>query len=194
MNIAIDIDDTITATAEYLTPYVSEYYNVSEEYLTNNSITYDGLPEEWQGEFLNFARKYFDALIEDTPAKPDAARIISEIRKMGHQVVIVTARSNELYTDCRRTTEAELANLGIEYDRLVCSFDKLAAYLENDIDLMIDDSVRYCTLAEENGIKALLFSSIRNRTAETGIRRVSSWKEIGEIVRNLSDRTGGKNV
>jgi len=182
MNIAIDIDDTIAATAGYLMPYVSEYFDVTEEFLAENSISYDNLPPRWQGEFVNFARRYFDALIENTPAKPDAVETIRGIRRWGHRVIIVTARTNELYTDCIKTTKAELKNLGIEYDRLVCSFDKLAAYLENDVDLVIDDSVKYCTLAEENGMKAILFTSEKNRPIEAGIRRVSSWDEIRKVI------------
>ena len=183
MNIAIDIDDTIADTAKYLQPSVAEYFGVSEEYLAENSITYDNLPPQWRGEFLDFAGKYFDALIEDTPAKPGAAKTIREIRRAGHRVIITTARTNEFYTDCIKTTKAELANLGIEYDKLVCSFDKLASYLENDVDLVIDDSVKYCTLAEDNGIKALLFNSDKNLMTKTGLRRVSSWEDVRSVMK-----------
>lgn len=187
MNIAIDIDDTIADTAKHLSPAVAEFFGVTEEYLAENSITYDNLPPQWRDEFVSFARRYFDALVEDTPAKPDAAETIREIRRAGHRVIITTARTNEFYTDCIRTTKAELAKLGIEYDKLVCSFDKLDAYLGNDVDLVIDDSVRYCTLAEENGMKALLFNSLKNSPVETGLRRVSSWKEILSVVESGCD-------
>lgn len=45
MKIGIDIDDTITETSIYLTKYVAQYFDLTEEYLIKNRIYYINLPE-----------------------------------------------------------------------------------------------------------------------------------------------------
>ena len=41
MKIAIDIDDTLTNTFEYLMPFVAEFYEKDLEELKNGGIAYD---------------------------------------------------------------------------------------------------------------------------------------------------------
>ena len=74
MNIAIDIDDTITNTFEYLQPYTAEYCSHPLEELKEKVISYDNTPPEWGLVMNEFAKKYFDKLIPDTPVKDGAQR------------------------------------------------------------------------------------------------------------------------
>ena len=46
MNIAIDIDDTLTNTFSYLQPYTAEYCKKPLEELVSNNISYDNTPKE----------------------------------------------------------------------------------------------------------------------------------------------------
>ena len=57
MNIAIDIDDTLTESFDYFLPYVAEYFDVDEETLRKQNISYSNLPKEW-----NFAERIMTEL------------------------------------------------------------------------------------------------------------------------------------
>ena len=92
----------------------------------------------------------------DTPFKPDAAWGVKRLRELGHRIVIITARTDALYTDPYQTTEQELANGGICYDKLICTFDKAKACVEEGISILIDDSLAHCDAASEKGISAFV--------------------------------------
>lgn len=73
MNIAVDIDDTLTDSFDYFLPFVAEYFGAEEEELRQKNISYSNLPEEWNRREADFGKAYFDRVVADTPFKPDAA-------------------------------------------------------------------------------------------------------------------------
>ena len=46
MNIAIDIDDTLTNSFDYFQPFVSEFFNADLDELKEKNISYGNLPDE----------------------------------------------------------------------------------------------------------------------------------------------------
>ena len=182
MNIAIDIDDTLTESFDYFLPYVAEYFDVDEETLRKQNISYSNLPKEWKKDEIGFCRAYYDRIVPGTPFKQDAAWGVKRLRELGHRIVIITARADALYTDPYQTTEQELANGGICYDKLICTFDKAKACVEEEISVLIDDSLTHCDAASEKGISTLLFSSKANQYEETEHIRVSNWEEVIEKI------------
>lgn len=139
-------------------PYVAEYFGADEEGLRKQNISYSNLPKEWKKDEIGFCRAYYD------------------------RIVIITARTDALYTDPYQTTEQELANGGICYDKLICTFDKAKACVEEEISVLIDDSLTHCDAASEKGISTLLFSSKANQYEETEHIRVSNWEEVIEKI------------
>lgn len=182
MNIAIDIDDTLTESFDYFLPYVAEYFGADKEELRKQNISYSNLPKEWKKDEIGFCRAYYDRIVPDTPFKQDAAWGVKRLRELGHRIVIITARTDALYTDPYQTTEQELANGGICYDKLICTFDKAKACVEEEISVLIDDSLTHCDAASEKGISTLLFSSKANQYEETEHIRVSNWEEVIEKI------------
>ena len=73
MNIAIDIDDTLTESFDYFLPFVAEYFGADAEELRNQNISYSNLPREWKAEEISFGKAYYDRVVADTPFKADAA-------------------------------------------------------------------------------------------------------------------------
>ena len=110
------------------------------------------MPKEWKKDEIGFCKAYYDHIVPDTPFKPDAAWGVKRLRELGHRIVIITARTDALYTDPYQTTEQELANGGICYDKLICTFDKAKACVEEGISILIDDSLAHCDAASEKGI------------------------------------------
>lgn len=185
MNIAIDIDDTLTESFDYFQPFVAEFYGADVETLRKKNISYSTLPREWKSRELEFCRTCYDGRAADTPFKSDAAWGVNRLREMGHRIVIITGRTGEFYTDPYKTTRQELENGGISYDKLICTIDKGAACEAEGISLLIDDLPANCADAVSHGIPALLFDSKVNRNAQTLCRRVHNWAEAVEAVAQI---------
>lgn len=180
MNIAIDIDDTITDTFDYIQPYIAEYFGVDEEELKKRNISYSNMPKEW--DELAFGKKYYDDTIPGAPIKPGAVEAIEKLKEMGHKIFIITARTDAYYKDPYKMTTDVLTKAGIVYDKVICTFDKGKACREEHIDLLIDDSRHNCNCAAEAGARTLLFTSKANKDYETNHTRVADWKAVIEIL------------
>lgn len=187
MNIGIDIDDTIMDTFDYLIPYIAEYFKIDIDYLKENNISYCNLPEKWKKNEIEFAKKYYDKVIVNTPIKPEVAKYIDKIREMGHKIFIITARDNNLYTNPYKTTIEQLNINNIYYDKLVCTFDKVQACINEHIDLLIDDSIHNCIEADKVKTDILLFNSKSNCNEDTKFKRVNTWKEVYEYLLKLKN-------
>lgn len=187
MKIGIDIDDTMTNTFDYLMPYIAEFFKIDIKYLKDNDISYSNLPEGMKEREFEFARKYYDRVIPNTPFKPKVAEYIKKIRDLGHEIIIITARDKNLYTDEYKTTIQELKNNNICYDKLICDFNKAEICKRENIDLFIDDSVKNCSEVNELGIEILLFNSRINMKNKNSFYRVNNWKEIYEKIKEKND-------
>lgn len=185
MNIAIDIDDTLTESFDYFQPFVAEYFGADLEELKQKNISYSTLPEQWKQEELGFCKAYYDRTAADTPFKPDAAWGVEKLREMGHRIIIITGRTRAFYTDPYRTTEEELAKGGIAYDKLICTLDKAAACVEENIGLLIDDLSANCEAVARRGIPAIVFVGKGNREERTEHLRVENWAEAVEAVKQI---------
>lgn len=182
MRIGIDIDDTMTDTFDYLMPYIAEFFKVDINYLKDNNISYSNLPEKMKERELEFAKRYYDNVIPNTPFKLKAADCINKIKALGHEIIVITARDKSLYTDEYKTTIKELKYNNINYDKLICDFDKATVCKNEKIDLFIDDSIENCTKVDKLGIETILFNSKSNIKVETNLVRVNNWEEIYEKI------------
>lgn len=176
MNIGIDIDDTITETFDYLIPYVAEYYNLDIEYLKENDISYNTLPKEYNEK--EFGSVIYRKVITNVPAKKDVEKYIKKLKDDGNKIIIITARDNELYDDPYKFTENQLKKLGIEYDKLVCSFDKRTACINEKIDLFIEDTIDNLRKVQDVVKYPCLFKSKANYQEDVPFIKVNNWKEV----------------
>lgn len=165
-------------TFDYLMPYIAEFFNLDIKYLKNNNISYNTLPEKMKERELEFAKKYQDKVIPSTPFKPKVSEYIDKIKNLGHEIIIITARDKTLYVDEYKTTIKELKNNNINYDKLICNFDKAKVCKTKKIDLFIDDSISNCNKVNQLGIKTILFNSKSNIGDKTNLYRVDNWKEV----------------
>lgn len=186
MKIGIDIDDTMADTFDYLIPYIAEFFDVDINYLKDNNISYSNLPEEMKKRELEFAKKYYDKVIPNTPFKSKVAEYINKIKDLGHEIIVITARDKTLYTDEYKTTIEELNNNKINYDKLICDFDKVKVCKREKINLFIDDSIANCSKVNELGIKTILFNSKSNIKDKTTLYRVDNWEDIYEEIKKGS--------
>lgn len=185
LTIGIDIDDTITNTFYHLMPAVAKFYNMDLEYLKQNKISYTSLTPEMKTKELEFAREYFDKLIPDTPIKQDAAEYIRKIKKLGHKIIIITARNHMFYEDPYKTSSEYLTKHNVQFDELYCTFDKAGICKEQNVDIFIDDSIRQCDSMKKIGITPLLFVSPINESNEEH-HKVYTWEDVYHYIVNHS--------
>ena len=201
MRIGIDIDNCIsnfddTLLKEYL-KHDKELRNTgiineNSEYLRKGMFDWTEKEEKrlYNSNIQNFVQKLKP--IEDSPY------YIKKLREDGHEIYIITGRDNGEYTNPYELTKAWLNNYNVVYDKLLFTnaYDKHAkteVCLENNIDLMIEDSTKISLDLINNGIKVYTMNTRYNQKEQT-LDRVSKWKEIYERISELNKKEDNKKV
>ena len=145
---------------------------------------------------------FYDANIENFARKlkpiEDSSYYIKRLKEDGHEIYIITGRNNGEYKDPYELTKEWLNKYDIIYDKLIFTnaYDKHAkseVCLENNIDLMIEDSTRISLDLINNGIKVYTMNTRYNQKEQT-LDRVSKWKEIYERISKLNKKKITKKV
>ena len=160
MNIGIDIDDTITNTLEILIPYVSKNSALDIGKLKeSNKMSYDKILEQYKDKIKEIGKVMFEQVLPNVTLKEDAKEIIDKLKYEGNKIIIITARDKAFYDKAFEFTSNQLNNLGINYDKLFCTYNKRQVCIDEKIDLFIDDNIK--NLDSVKGIvdSVLLFNS-----------------------------------
>ena len=201
MRIGVDIDNVLSNFNEVLLKdYIKHdkelrntgIINENPEYLRKGMFDWTEKEEKsfYNSNIQNFAQKLKP--IEDSPY------YIKKLREDGHEIYIITGRDNGEYTNPYELTKAWLNNYNIVYDKLLFTnaYDKHAkteVCLENNIDLMIEDSTRISLDLINNCIKVYTMNTRYNQKEQT-LDRVSKWKEIYEKISKLNKKEDRKKV
>ena len=193
MKIGIDIDNCISNFDDTL---LKEYLKHDKE-LRNTGIINKN-PEylrkgmfDWTVEEEN---NFYNENIENFAKKlkpiEGAPYYINKLKEDGHEIYIITGRDNGEYQNPYELTKEWLNKYDIIYDKLIFTnaYDKHAkteVCLENNIDLMIEDSTKISLDLISNGIKVYTMNTRYNQKEQT-LDRVSNWKEIYERVSKLN--------
>lgn len=193
MNIAIDIDDTISETFETLLPYAQKY--TIEELKRQPNIEMKGTYKthfymvemcKWsEEEAIKFWLEHYAQILIDVHCKKYAPEVIKKIKDGGNKIYLVTARWKMPKEDTKQITIDWLKENNIEYDELIVDVqDKLKVLKEKNIDIFIDDSYENCkNVAENSDIKVYMMNSKVNEKLEhEKIQRVYSWPEIDSLI------------
>jgi len=185
MNIGIDIDDTITNTYDTFLPMVAIKYGLDINRLKQEKISYDTLKEKLP-DYDGFMAECFDAMARIIPVKDNAKNILNKLRKMGHKIIIITARNYSDYDNPYELTYEYLKANEIPFDKLLVNIsDKGKECVLENIDLFIDDSYNNCKSVQEQGIEVLLMDAKFN-TDKKDLVRVKDWEEIYTIINSMS--------
>ena len=193
MKLGIDIDNCISNFDDTL---LEEYLKHDKE-LRNTGII-NKHPEylrkgmfDWTVEEEN---NFYNENIENFAKKlkpiEGAPYYINKLKEDGHEIYIITGRDNGEYQNPYELTKEWLNKYDIIYDKLIFTnaYDKHAkteVCLENNIDLMIEDSTKISLDLISNGIKVYTMNTRYNQKEQT-LDRVSNWKEIYERVSKLN--------
>ena len=201
MRIGIDIDNCISNFDDTL---LKEYLKHDKE-LRNTGIINKN-PEYLRKGMFDWTEEeessFYHANIEDFAIKlrpiEDSVCYIRKLKEDGHEIYIITGRNNGEYINPKELTTQWLDKYNIVYDKLIFTnaYDKHAkteVCLENNIDLMIEDSTRISLDLINNGIKVYTMNTRYNQKEQT-LDRVSKWKEIYEKISKLNKKKITKKV
>ena len=191
MRIGIDIDNVISTFNEDL---LKEYINHDKELrntgVINSKADYirRGMFDWSETEEKTFYENNIERIAKNLKVKDGAKKYIDKLKEEGHYICIITGRDNGEYSDPYNMTKEWLDNNSIKYDKLILTDaytkkEKAIKCLENNIDIMIDDSVGICKCCIENNVKAFLMDTPYNKFAD--IPRVKNWKEFYEVISNM---------
>lgn len=188
MRIGIDIDNVISNFDEMLL----ETYLIHDKELRNTGIINPNAKYirtgmfDWSNEEeLSFYKDNIECIAKKLKVKEKAKEYIDRLHNDGHFIYIITGRDNGEYSEPYNMTKKWLDENNIYYDNLILTdaYDMHAKSLEclkNDIDIMIDDSVRICSDLITSGITTILMDTPYNR--KINIKRVKNWEEFYEFV------------
>lgn len=179
MRIGIDIDDTIANTAVFFDRVIKEK-NITElkgDYY-NNTI------EELKKYDL-IVKDYIDEVLKSCTVKENCSGVIKRLKQKGHDIYIISARSNYFSPNVYDITLDFLKNNNIIYDELLFGYEsKRNICIEKCIDIMIDDNIKVYESLKDTNIKTILFSTSHNQNSDA--LRVNNWLELEKIIDKIS--------
>lgn len=192
MNIGIDIDDTVSNTQEFKLAYGVQYsinelnklniVNPKEAY----AIDIFGWDSETEKRFFD---DYFTEKMIDIQPKVLSKEIINRLKDEGHNIYFITARNDNIILNSLQVSKKWLDKNGFKYNDVFVNTGNKNEICKNlNLDLFIDDSINLCKKVSNEGIKALLFTSITNENIEIDnkdIKRVYNWPEIYYHIQNM---------
>jgi 5'(3')-deoxyribonucleotidase len=148
MRIAIDIDSTLHHYWDELADAAKRRFGVALPYDEQRTWKITRLRDEQLR--VAIADTHSDAAIARAQPYPHAVEIVNAWHDAGHWIHVTSHRAET----CVPATEAWLAAIGLLYDDLHCSYDKVGRCVELHVDVLIDDSPITLMRAIEHGIVA----------------------------------------
>ena len=180
MRIGIDIDDVLVDTSKVMKEYIYK--------LDNNGDILNHMEEIMRGEIPNdIVSRFIDNniidILDNVKLKENAKEVLNRISS-NNEIIFVTSRGEEKFKGSEKTTLEYLEENDIKYNKIIFNaFNKAKICKDNNIDVLIDDSIKLCEEAQQEGIKSILFTSIVNMNKETNVKRVENWLELENIIK-----------
>jgi len=149
--IALDIDSTLHHYWDLLDEIAQRRYGVALPYAEQREWGITRLEHE---ELVACVREtHSDENIESAEPYPGAVEVVRGWHDEGHWIHVTSHRAGS----ARQATERWLRRIGMPYDDLHCSYDKVARCAQLGIDVLVDDSpVNLLRAADEGMVPATI--------------------------------------
>ena len=179
--IALDIDSTLHHYWDLLAELSRRRYGIELDYAGQTSWSITALE-----------RDQLRALVEETHSDenvlaaepyPDAVATVRGWHDAGHWIHVTSHRA----ASAHGATARWLERIGMPYDDLRCSYDKVARCVELGIDVLVDDSPVNLARAREHGIVGATIVHPWNAelVGSDGIVGARDWRELRERLEPL---------
>ena len=178
MRIAIDIDSPLHNYWDILSEVSVRRFGIELPY--DEQLTWGITRLRADQLELCIEESHTDERIIAGAPYPGAVEAVRRWHEQGHFVHVTSHRA----CDRRDATAAWLAQIGLPFDDLHCSYDKVSRCAELEIDLLIDDGPMNLSAALEHGILAATIEHPWNRDVceEEEILCASNWIELGALL------------
>jgi uncharacterized protein len=171
--IALDIDSTLHPYWDLLQRVARERYGVELPYEEQRGWGITAL--ERDAVIHCVEEIHSDENIEAGVPYPDAVETVRGWREDGHWIHVTSHRRDGTAAATARWLDA----IGLPYDDLYCSFDKVSRCVELGIDVLIDDSPVNIARAREHGIvTATIAHPWNEHLAGDGVVVAPNWDEL----------------
>jgi uncharacterized protein len=157
VRVAVDIDSTLHDYWPTLRAVVRKRFGIDVPYDRQVSWDIEGLREEQVRAAVEETHRP-EHIAAGTPY-PDAVETINAWHDAGHVIQVMSNRSGDAYA----ATKEWLDRIGLAYDELYCSADKVGHAIEIGIDVLIDDKPDDLLRALEAGMTAATLMHPWNR-------------------------------
>jgi uncharacterized HAD superfamily protein len=181
MRISIDIDSTLHHYWDRLSAAALRRFGVDLPYEEQFDWGITRLrPEQLE---LCIQETHSDTAILGGVPYPDAVETVRRWRAAGHFIQIASHRDAQ----ARRATARWLERIGVPYDELHISYDKVGRCVENRIELLIDDSPENLIKALDHGIRVATITHPWNRELceVEDVISAADWRELAELLAPL---------
>lgn len=186
MRIAIDIDDVLVVTLDWLLRCFNEDHGT--HYTADDMQDYHF---NWISEFsseyiLDYVIQTLRSNVSNLSPDEPAIATLKKWKERGHSLYILTSRSPQIYEETCQWLErwfgAGFFDDVLFYKQLEGISCKSEACISYDIDLFIEDAPHYASLASQCGVWVFLMDRPWNRhIAESKhLLRVKDWEDIDE--------------
>jgi uncharacterized protein len=180
VRIGIDIDSTLHHYWDQLADAAGRLYGVELPYEHQRTWTIDALaPDQLQACVLD---THAPEQILAAEPYPGAVEVVRAWHRAGHFIHITSHRAVDAYG----ATATWMERIGLPYDELYCSYDKVARCVEIGIELLVDDSPVNLRRAAEHGI---LGATIRHPWTEDleGVISGDDWWDLAGTLAEAID-------
>jgi hypothetical protein len=177
--IALDIDSTLHHYWDLFSDVIRRRYGIDLPYEDQTGWGITRLPQE---DVQSAVREtHSDENILAGEPYPGAVETVRAWHDQGHWIHITSHRAES----CRSGTARWLDQIGLPYDDLYCSYDKVTRCAEIGIDVLVDDSPVNLERAREAGILGATILHPWNRALEE-----VEWVVTAEDWDGLRERLG----
>jgi uncharacterized HAD superfamily protein len=182
--IAIDIDSTLHHYWELFRSIVRERFDVDLAYEDQTGWGITNLPQEHVREAV--METHSDANIASAEPYPGAVETVQAWHAQGHWIHVTSHRADS----CAPATARWLEDVGIPFDDLHCSWDKVTRCVELGIDVLVDDSPVNLERAQAEGILGATIRHPWNQELDgrDGIVIADDWTGLRELLEPRLER------
>jgi uncharacterized HAD superfamily protein len=188
--IALDIDSTLHHYWDLLAGLSERRFGVPLPYAEQRGWGIHQLEPDQLKELI--AETHSDENIETADPYPHAVETVTAWHAEGHWIHVTSHRALHTQT----ATERWLERIGMPYDDLHCSYDKVTRCVELRIDVLVDDSPVNLENAREQGIVGATIVHPWNAeiVKQDGVIGARDWRELRELLEPVlghEDEPGG---
>lgn len=184
MTIGLDIDNTLVNTKEAMYKFIYED-DRKEELLDNiNHLTSGNTKNEMVKYFY---KKYALKIFESAKLMEGAKDAINFLIYNNHKIVFITLRGDKdkLYHGSRDLTNYYMSKYNIPYSKIIFdSKDKTSICKQENIDILLDDSIRVISKLRNIKTRGILFNTVNK--PNYGCEQVTSWYEFIDKIKEIS--------